>query len=39
LAFILEKIWTYGVMPISGYQVQLLMPNIALGMTLQGISE
>jgi len=39
LAFILEKIWTYGVMPISGYQVQLLMPNIPLGMTLQGISE
>jgi Predicted metal binding domain len=39
LAFILEKIWTYGVMPVTGYQVQLQMPNVGLGMTLQGIPE
>jgi hypothetical protein len=39
LAFILEKIWAYGVEPLSMYQVQLQMPNIAVGMTLQGIPE
>jgi Predicted metal binding domain len=39
LAFILEKIWTYGVTPLTGYQVQLQMPNIALGVALQGIPE
>jgi hypothetical protein len=39
LAFILEKIWTYGVTPLTGYQVQVQMPNIALAMALQGIPE
>jgi Predicted metal binding domain len=39
LAFILEKIWTYGVDPISGYQVQVQLPNVGVGVMLQGIPE
>jgi hypothetical protein len=39
LAFILEKIWTYGVAPLSMYQVQVQSPNMMLGMAFQGIPE
>lgn len=39
LAFILEKIWTYGVQPITGFQVQvqLQMPTVAVAALPQDI--
>lgn len=41
LAFILEKIWAYGVEPISTFQiqVQVQLPNIGVAAIPQGIPE
>ena len=41
LAFILEKIWIYGVEPLSTYQVQVQVqtPNVMFGIAFQGIPE